>query len=334
MGDNQLVGAARATHRSVTTALSLLRHVSFLSVLLLLAAMATPAFAEPLKMPFADPVDQTDPTLDLVQGEVQQNPQTGEISAHIELAGAPEAGQPVAVRIVMGSVAPDGTCVARRQGEFVTVMRLDTPTVTWKIGLEDYYGQVWGTGTGTVTGNAIDLSTKTDGRLVRFIGTCAAVSVGSSVGWPNTKMLSVDDALGKAELKATIVNGQVAPKATGDRDLDGVADLVDRCPTDPGLTQDGCPETPGAKSLRLGARRLVVSRLMAKADGVTTCPAVVKVIVTQNRRLGAAKLPVADRGKLCEVTGIVRLKRYRRSSVVRVELSGNGLSSVTQRIAT
>lgn len=305
-----------------------------LAAVLLLAAGAAPAAAAPLSMPFADAVDQDDPALDLVQGEVQQDPLTGEITAHIELAGAPQPDQPVGVRVLMGSIAPNGTCVARSGGEFVSLMRLDgPPTVAWTIGLRAYSPR-WGGGTGTVTGNVVDFSTTTDGRLLSAIGTCALISVGSSEGWPNTRMESADDALGKAELAPVVVNGQTAPSATGDRDLDGIADMVDRCPAEPGLLSDGCPDTPGGKSLRLGARRLVVARLMAKAEGVTTCPTVAKVVVSQNRRLGAIKLPVTEQGALCEVKGVVRLKRYRRNATVRVVLSGNGLNSVVQRIAT
>lgn len=334
MGELRFVGAARVHVRTVIAGLRVLRHATLLSLLLLAAALATPALAEPLKMPFADPVDQADPALDIVQGEVQQNPQTGEISARVELAGAPQPGQPLALRILMGNVAPNGTCVARKGGEFVTLMRLDAPTVTWKLGLKDTYGQRWGDGAGTVTGNVIELTVRTDGRLQGSIGTCTLVSIGSSTVWPDPLMASVDDALGKAELAPVTVGGQAAPGPTGDRDRDGVADLVDRCPSDPGLMADGCPDVPGGKSLRLGARRLVVVRLMAKVDGVTTCPAVAKVIVSQSRRLGAAKLPVTESGTFCEVRGVVRLKRHRRNSVVRVELSGNGLASVTQRLPT
>lgn len=311
------------------------RRAAALCALVLMGAGAAPASAAPLSMPFSDPIDQADPALDLVKGEVQQDPQTGEITAHIELAGAPQPDQPVAVRVLVGNLAPNGTCVVRQDGEFVTLMRLDgPPTVVWTIGLRAFTGQQWGGGTGTVTGNTVDLSVKTDGRLRTAIGTCALVSVGSSVGYPAPRMESVDDALGKAELAPVVVNGQTAPTATGDRDLDGTADLVDRCPADPGLLADGCPDTPGNTSLRLGARRLVVVRLMAKAEGVTACPAVAKVVVSQRRRLGAAKLPVTDRGTLCEAKGVVRLRRYRKNSVVRVVMSGNGLNSVIQRIAT
>lgn len=306
-----------------------------LGAVLLISGAAAPAGAAPLSMPFSDPIDQADPALDLVKGEVQQNPQTGEITAHLELAGAPQPDQPVAVRVLMGNLAPNGTCVARQGGEFVTLMRLDgPPTVMWTIGLRAYTGQRWGGGVGTLTGNVVDFTVTTDGRLRTAIGTCTLVSVGSSTGWPAPFMASVDDALGKAELAPVVVNGQTAPTATGDRDLDGTADLVDRCPADPGLLADGCPETPSNRSLRLGARRLVVVRLMAKAEGTADCPAVAKVVVSQNRRLGAAKLPVVARETLCEVRGVVRLRRYRKNAVVRVVLSGNGLASVVQRMPT
>lgn len=334
MGEHRFGGGARASRSTVPTSLRTLGQLIVLSVVLLVGAMATSAIAAPLTMPFADPVDQADPALDLVRGEVQQDPQTGEISARIELAGAPQPEQPVAVRILLGHVAPNGTCITRSGREFVTLMRLDTPTVTWTIGLKTSYAKAWGSGTGTVAGNVVDLAVKTDGRLRAFIGTCALVSVGSSQAWPNPLMTGVDDALGKAELPPTTVNGQVAPSATGDRDGDGAADMVDRCPADPGLLADGCPDVPGGQSLRLGARRLVVARLMVKASGATACPSVAKVIASQNRRLGAAKLPVVEEGTFCKVAGVVRLRRYRKNSVVRVVMSGNGLSSVTARLPT
>jgi hypothetical protein len=298
----------------------------------LLGLGASSASAAGLAMLATDPADQAAPGLDLLKAEIRQDTVSGSITAHVELAGASDPLNPTVVRIVLGNTAPNGTCVALRGAEFVTLMRLDTSAVAWNVGTGLY--TKWADGTGTVNGAALDLAVETDGRLRTKIGTCAAISTGTTSGWPDPFFDEVDGVFAKAELAPTVVNGQTASSSTGDRDLDGVADITDRCPADPGLRADGCPDAPGGLSLRLGARRLVVVRLMAKVDGVTTCPAVTKVVVSQNRRLGAAKLSTTAQGKLCEVKGVVRLKRHRKNSAVRVVITGNGLSSVVQRIAT
>lgn len=310
---------------------------------LMASAAAAPASAEPIVMSFDDAVDQVDPATDLTKGTVSQDPLTGSISAHLEFAGAFRPDAPTAVLIMVGNLAPDGTCVAVKGTEFVTLARSNTTEVGWTVGIKP---PRYGYGTATVGASSIDLSLTSDGRLRSHIGTCAGVGAGpSNYGAaypPDLGFDVVDDVIAKTVLKATTVGGQVASSPTGDRDRDGIADLIDRCPTVAATSGDGCPAGGAAgsapptqaQSLRLGARRLVLDRLLVMEPGTAACPSKAKVVVTQRRRLAAVKLPLVAEGTACRIKGVVRLKRYRKRSSLRVVVSAPGIAAVVQTFST
>jgi hypothetical protein len=290
---------------------------------------AATATAAPLIMEGSDPVDQVDGAVDLTAAHVEQDPITGAYTAHIELAASAAADPSAMLRVIVGGVSPNGQCMVVSGAEFVTVVRLGDPAAVWTLGVRY---PTWVPAVVAAHGSAVDVTVATDGRLQRRVGTCAAVSTGRSSVWPDALFAETDGVMAVARLAPTVVNGQVAPGTTVDQDRDGVADRTDRCVNDPGLRADGCPDVPGGRSLRLGARRLVVARLMPKVDAAAACPKLTTVVVSQNHRLGAAKLPTVTEGSMCAVRGVVRLKRHRGAAAVMVRMRGTGLVPLAQRL--
>lgn len=114
-----------------------------------------------------------------------------------------------------------------------------------------------------------------------------------------------------------------------DADRDGIADAADKCPAVAGASATGCLTTPAAKAFRLGAKRVVVDRLVPRTAAI--CPAsVIAVVTAKGKRIGRGRLLVATRGSFCHVTGIVRLKRTAKK--VRIVGRATGMGSVTKSL--
>lgn len=110
-----------------------------------------------------------------------------------------------------------------------------------------------------------------------------------------------------------------------DADRDAVPDSTDQCVTVPGAGTDGCPATTDAASLRLGAKRLAVDRLLPLTG--KACPAAVKASVSvRGRVIGRKRLGVVGHGSFCRVVGKVSLKK--RAKKVRVVITGTGVTSL------
>lgn len=143
------------------------------------------------------------------------------------------------------------------------------------------------------------------------------------------------------------VKGEDTPPATGgdtspnrpptkltttdpDGDKDGTPDSTDLCPKAPGALANGCPATMPASEIRLGAKRVVVDRLVPLV--AAACPTTVTITVTsKGKTLGKAKFTVDQFGSFCRVKGIVKLKK-RSPKKVRVVAKATGMGGTAKSV--
>jgi hypothetical protein len=116
-----------------------------------------------------------------------------------------------------------------------------------------------------------------------------------------------------------------------DADHDGVPDTTDSCRSIPGAKANGCPSMPKALELRLGAKRVVVDRLVSIIAPATGCPASVVVSVTAiGKTIGKGSVSVSQHGNFCRIFGVVRLKRH--VSRVRIVMKHPGLQGIAKSV--
>ncbi|MDO9354477.1 MAG: hypothetical protein Q7T55_12330 [Solirubrobacteraceae bacterium] len=114
-----------------------------------------------------------------------------------------------------------------------------------------------------------------------------------------------------------------------DADKDGVADSADKCAKVPGALANGCPVMKTADEFRLGAKRIVVDKLVAMT--AKTCPPRVRITVTsKGKKLGTGVFTVDQHGSFCRVKGIVKLKKKKKA--VRVVTKGTGMQSIAKSV--
>lgn len=139
---------------------------------------------------------------------------------------------------------------------------------------------------------------------------------------PTTTKGGADDTV-KTKAPAPVVTTEP------DADRDGIPDTADACPKVAGASAKGCPTIAANLEFRLGAKRVVVDRMVALT--ASSCPArVIAVVTTKGKRLGKGSLTVGQRGSFCHVTGVVRLTR--RAKKVRIVGKATGMGSVVKSI--
>lgn len=114
-----------------------------------------------------------------------------------------------------------------------------------------------------------------------------------------------------------------------DGDRDGTPDSRDACPTVPGAAKNGCATMKPADEIRLGAKRVVVDRLVPRT--AAGCPARVRIkVLAKGRTIGSTVVAVDQYGSFCRVAGIVKLKK--RVSRVRVTAKAAGMGSTAKSV--
>jgi hypothetical protein len=97
----------------------------------------------------------------------------------------------------------------------------------------------------------------------------------------------------------------------------------------PGALANGCPAVKPAAEFRLGAKRVVVDKLVAMT--AKTCPPRVRITVTsKGKKIGTGVFKVDQHGSFCRVKGIVALKKKKKA--VRVKTKGTGMASVAKSV--
>jgi hypothetical protein len=117
-----------------------------------------------------------------------------------------------------------------------------------------------------------------------------------------------------------------------DADHDGVPDALDSCVQLAGAKANGCPSMPSALELRLGAKRVVVDRLVHIIAPATGCPATVTVTVTSiGKTIGKGAVSVSQHGNYCRVYGVVKTKKHVKRA--RVVMKSSGLEGIAKSVA-
>ncbi len=192
------------------------------------------------------------------------------------------------------------------------------------------------------SGNAITFSSPANAELVNLPLDCVYAVIARDT--PEGGEIA-DDAAALASVAGTTPDattpGATTPGADAlkppikvtttepDADRDGNPDSADVCPQAPGALANGCPSVMPASELRLGAKRVVVDRLVARV--AAECPAKVTIVVTsKGKTIGKGTFTVDQYGAFCRVQGVVRLKV--RRAKVRVVAKATGMGGTAKSI--
>ena len=321
------------------------RLVPIVAVAGALGVMAPAAGAAPISYTATDPA--TDGTgsksYDLVSAAVTYDPAAGSATATIETAvplvtgGAiqtflgrrvgEDCTTPADTEAILGIAfsslggveisawllsQPEGTAgqpTTTKSGSKITIVIAPDPALlnqTWDCIRVETYEE----------GTGADSSAALSDTMVGFVGTAGTTPPpggGSTTPPTDTK-------------RAPIIVITELP----DADKDGTPDTSDACTTVPGAAKNGCPTVAAAMEFRLGAKRVVVDRLVPRT--AAKCPPRVAVIVTsKGKRIGKGVFTVDQYGSFCRVNGIVALKTKGKTKV-RVVAKGTGMASIARSV--
>lgn len=266
---------------------------------------------------------------DIVSATVVQDRAEGVFRASVTFAG-PSTGMPAQLHVALGIKRFD-ECQndVTIPGVAHIFSPMNAPTAAYSISSSTPIG---GAATKSVSGATVTVATASAPAIFSARGWDCAVVTTELVD-PEDKFSSpqiVDEAFAFADPEVRNPGVVAPPPLNGtpvvlDADRDGVADAADQCPQVAGARVNGCPTASDARSLRLGAKRLVIDRLIPRT--AARCPGAVRVKVTgSGRTLASKKVGVVQHGDFCHADVQVRFKK--RASRARVVISGSGIKTV------
>lgn len=300
---------------------------------LLLAVAATctvlgvpTANAATITLSGTDPVETETPKFDLISAKAVYDNTAGKVSVTVQTA-APNAGViPFAVFVVLGK-AVDGKC--EPDGEKSPVVLV---AMSWESDIEATNWIVTGATSAspaptTRSGATVTSTAGPASNLRNLPLDCAQVLTKTSGPGADggTEAIDVDD-------MSISTAGGASPIFTTepDKDKDGVADRLDKCPTEPGAAANGCATLPAKLAVRLGAKRVAIDKLVARTAKV--CPVKAKVTVKVGKKtIGSGVISVTTHGSFCRAYGVVKLKKSAKKAKITVKATGMGTISASRK---
>lgn len=296
---------------------------------LALAAFAQPASA--VTVTGTDPIDASAPGLDLVNAKLDYDPAAGTSSLTVQTAAPSTGVGPSSVYALLGKQEGD-QCKATGEDAGVLVYLM--------IWTSDGEGLQWILSNPLAVGN---LSVqRSDTTITATIGADAAIKgldfncaqVQSNVQVPDADGVGEDSPVDAMNLFVGGATNEVAPirfalPTISDQDQDGVPDAKDKCPTAPGGAANGCLTIPDRLAIRLGSKRVVIDKMVARSGAA--CPLKAKVTVTLKKKtIGSGVVSVSSHGAFCRAYGVVKLKKtVKTKTSVKVVAKATGMASIS-----
>ncbi|MBJ7470481.1 MAG: hypothetical protein JHD16_04235 [Solirubrobacteraceae bacterium] len=301
-----------------------------------LAVLAGPASAAITTMSGTDPIDASTPPLDLTAGKVVYDSTAGKATLTVETAAPTAGASPALVYALLGRESA-GQCLPDAEAASVLFFSLSYTgegdftkwVATPDVSLNDAATTRSGT---TITSTAGPSST------LRSLGfTCAQIQTRTQV--PNEAAGAPDD-VDVDQMNVFVAAGGNTPNSGAvpppvftdqpDKDKDGVPDTKDACPAEPGAAANGCLTIPARLAVRLGAKRVVIDKLVSRTGAA--CPIKAKVkVVSKKKTIGSGVVSVSAHGSYCRAYGVVRLKKTAKVAKITVTAAGMGSIGATRR---
>ncbi|MBO9532012.1 MAG: hypothetical protein J7513_03450 [Solirubrobacteraceae bacterium] len=284
---------------------------------------AAPASAATSSLKITDPVnDQKGPTtLDITGATIAQNTSTGAVTATVAFAAAPAPGSTFAV--ALGSSENDCDINDASESAAALVGAIDAEGKPQAVLIASSGGAPAALSP-SLSGKSLKITTPSSSALKKLKWDCARVSI-QMQGATAEELLGDDAVANGPSLAAQVV--VLTDKPDGDKD--GVPDVADACPTVPGSTANGCLAVAAKKAFRLGAKRLVVDRMVLKTGD--TCRATAKATVKDGKKtIGKGSLKVGVHGSYCHINGIVKIKKHGKK--VKLSIKGGGFKALSANV--
>ncbi len=305
--------------------------------LLALALVAQPAQAASISLSGTDPADVAQAPLDVTSGKLSYDASAGKITLTVQTVESNASTRPAMVYALLAQTTRSGQCVPSEAEDAPPAVLLSMAWVAEGDGLKWVLTSPVTVGDIDVTRSGSTLSTTAgpDAALKNLDFDCAQVQTKTQVpGADNTP----DDVDVDAMNLFTAATQPVPPPVTTDqpdKDKDGVPDTKDACATVPGAAANGCPTASTALAIRLGAKRVVIDKLVARTSG-TVCPLKATVTVTvkkgkKNVTIGKGVVAVSTHGSFCRAYGVVKLKKSAKVAKITVKASGMGAIAATRK---
>ncbi|MFT4035534.1 MAG: hypothetical protein QM679_08155 [Patulibacter sp.] len=259
--------------------------------------------------------------LDIRSATISHNTTTGAISAAVTFSAAPPTG--AALAIGLGKASGGSCSVSTDSGvmSFLATFDATAPLGVWVLSGESATHQY----TPTLSGSTFSAATGTASSLKKFSWDCATVSIQQTGANADDLVGDTASAIGTTAGVVQVIVQTDKP----DKDKDGVPDVTDACPTVPGSTANGCLSIAAKKALRLGARRVVVDKLVART--ATTCKATAKgTVYDGKKKIGSGTLDVGVHGSYCHISGVIKTKKHGKK--VKVKIAGSGFKRISATI--
>lgn len=323
---------------SVSRQLSLRTLRSLWSValgLLAVLALTQPASAATVTLGGTDPADVASAPLDLVSGKIVYDSSAGKVTVTVQTLASNAGVVPTFVYALLGKrtgnqCVPDGST-----GPVLLISMAFTAEANahkWILNDPVSLGDV----TVQQNGASIVAVAGADSKLKGLDFNCAQLQT-------KTETPSAEDGSPETtdvDAMNVFVGGSSvyvpAPVFTDqpDKDKDGVPDSKDKCPDVAGggtnATQLGCLTIADKLSIRLGAKRVAIDKMVART--ATVCPVKAKVKVTAGKKtIGTGVVAVSTHGSFCRVYGVVKLKKTAKSVKITVKAAGMGSISAARK---